>query len=1005
MHVFDKPAPRWFNIGAERPFLEDLAKGTLLALDAGGEDALAEAVILTPTRRAARGLAHALLQAAPSRALILPQIRVLGDLDEGEPPFEAGDVAVDLPPAISTWRRRFELAGLVAKHQRALERGHDAVSVLALADALAAFLDGCEIEEVDPAGKIETLVEGDLAKHWRLSADFLNVAARAWPARLRELGLMDVAQRRVALLRGLSEQWTRQPPARPVIAAGSTGSAPSSADLLTVIAGLPRGCVVLPGLDTSLAEAAWREVGEPHPQFTLSRLLERAGVARDHVTDWPTAVPSASSRWRRRLISEALRPPGRTADWLEQIADLRAETADENVDPIAEGLKGLSVITARTEEEAATAAALLLREALATDGKTAALISPDAGLARRVSARLSRWGVTADSSAGKPLAAAPAAVLAALVTRLTLDPADPVPLLAVLKHPLVRLGFSGDLDAARYAIERYALRGARPSSLDDVSRRLRDRSPADLEDALAAVGSLSDAIDIAGSALVDNVATAAEAARSLTLALEALCADASGSRGALWSGLAGEGLAGVLQAMIADSAALPEVTRAGFAELFETLLPGETIRSGGASHSRLQILGVLEARLIRADRLILAGLEEGSWPAATPIDPFLSRPMRVALGLPPPERRTGLSAHDFAQAASAPEVILLHAERRGGAPAIASRWLWRLETLTSGAGLKLPTRQDILDWARAIDAPLADPPPNLRTASRPAPKPPLAARPRELPVTDIEQWVRDPYGLYAKRILRLRPMERPDEPVEARARGIAVHAAFEQFVKDHPGELPDDAHKRFTDLLIAALETHGMPQTRMARERTLAARMALWAIDFERRRRPGAELFVETRGAFAFDAPGGRFTITARADRIEARGDRADILDFKTGQPPSKKMVETGFAPQLTLTAAVLANGGFNSVPNSGPGDLVYVRVSGGRIPGIEIKPSAGGSDALAEAAIRGLRRRVDAFDNEDTPYLSWAAPQFIGRYGGDYDHLARLWEWHVVGDGDGEAA
>ena len=237
--------------------------------------------------------------------------------------------------------------------------------------------------------------------------DFLNVAAVAWPARLRELGLMDVAQRRVALLRGLTEQWSRQPPDRPVIAAGSTGSAPSSADLLTVIAGLPSGCVVLPGLDASLAEAAWREVDEPHPQFTLRRLLERAGVSRRDVAEWPPAVPSASGRWRRRLISEALRPPGRTADWLEQIKDLRAETADENLDPIAEGLRGLSVVTARTEEEAATAAALLLREALVTEGKTAALISPDAALARRVSARLSRWGITADSSAGRPLAGAP----------------------------------------------------------------------------------------------------------------------------------------------------------------------------------------------------------------------------------------------------------------------------------------------------------------------------------------------------------------------------------------------------------------------------------------------------------------------------------------------------------------------------------------------------------------------------------------------------------------------
>ena len=278
-----------------------------------------------PTRRAARGLAHALLDAALAPALLMPQIRVIGDLDEGEPPFESGDVALDLPPAISPWRRRFELAGLVSEHQRALGRRNDASQVLALADALAAFLDTCEIEEVDPAGKIETLVEGDLATHWKQSADFLNVAVLEWPRRLRELGLMDVAQRRVALLRGLADQWRSNPPTRPVIAAGSTGSAPSSADLLRVIAGAPRGCVVLPGLDADLAESAWKEVGEPHPQFTLSRLLDRAGVDRADIPGLAALCPErcrplaaapdqrgpAAARPDRRLAQTDRRRPRR----------------------------------------------------------------------------------------------------------------------------------------------------------------------------------------------------------------------------------------------------------------------------------------------------------------------------------------------------------------------------------------------------------------------------------------------------------------------------------------------------------------------------------------------------------------------------------------------------------------------------------------------------------------------------------------------------------------------
>jgi ATP-dependent helicase/nuclease subunit B len=423
------------------------------------------------------------------------------------------------------------------------------------------------------------------------------------------------------------------------------------------------------------------------------------------------------------------------------------------------------------------------------------------------------------------------------------------------------------------------------------------------------------------------------------------------------------------------------------------------LRAGGASHPRLQILGVLEARLLRADRLILAGLEEGVWPQAAPIDPFLSRPMRERLGLPPPERRIGLSAHDFAQAACAPEVVLLHSERSGGAPAVQSRWLWRLQTLAAGAGLALPGRPDIVAWARALDAPLAEPPAVLRPAARPAPRPPRSARPRKLAVTAVERWLRDPYGLYAREILKLRPLDRPDEPVEARARGIAFHAAFERFAREHPDELPAAAEDRFAGMLLEELRRAGMPRSRMTREHALAANVAPWVIAFERRRRPGGRLVIEQQGELTFSAPGGLFTLTAKADRIEARGAVADILDFKTGQAPSAKQVESGLSPQLTLTGAILAAGGFADLGPLTPGDLLYVRVNGGRIPGSECPRGGDDPAALAAEALAGLKRRVAHFDHEDTPYRSWARPQFIGRFGGDYDHLARLWEWFVMGD------
>jgi ATP-dependent helicase/nuclease subunit B len=1019
--IFAEPGPRWLTIAAHRPFVEDLAAGLHGELSPLGPEALSDAVVLLPTRRAARGLMEAFVKAGGGRALLLPRILALGDLDEGEPPFEPGELSLDLPPAISVWRRRFELARLVVEHQHRFERVLDASGALELADALAGFLDSVEIEEVGPFDAVDGWVEAEMARHWRISADFLKLAVEFWPKRLAELGLVDVNTRRVVLLDALARRWREDPPANVLVAAGSTGTAPATARLLGVIAAAPKGCVVLPGLDQELADKAWAEVDEQHPQGAMKRLLEQNLVRRDQVRAWsPPEAGGGRGRWRRRIINEALRPAKATADWLEVIRALKREGAGSGVDPFAEGLAGLSVITARTEEEAAAVAALLLRETLETEGLTAALVTPDAVLARRVSARLARWGVVADSSAGAPLAGFPIGELAALVARIAADPLDPVGLLAILKHPLTRLGLEAPaLAVRRRSLERHGLRGPRPRGRAEIAARLaaaatgRDGQPApgerigELEDAGRLLGVLEAALERASAPYTGDTATPAEAARALVETLQALAEGPDpGDFGPLWSGPAGEAAVELFSALIDESDGLPEVSADQFRDLLEQLLADQTVRAAAGVHPRLRILGAIEARLVRADRLILAGLEEGVWPAPAPIDPFLSRPMRKSAGLPPPERRIGLSAHDFAQAACARDVVLLNTERRGDAPAVASRWLWRLRTLAKGAEIELPSRPEVIDWARALDGPIEPAPASLRTATRPRPTPPVAARPRRLPVTGVERWVRDPYSIYAREILGLRPLERPDEPVEARARGTAIHAAFERFAREIPDELGEGAGRAFSRILIDELGRAGVPAASLTRERALADNVAPWVIAFEQRRRPGARLLIEQSGEHAFLTAGGAFTVSAKADRIELRADAADILDFKTGAAPSKKQVQAGLSPQLTLTAAILHHGGFADIGRTPPRELVYVRVSGGRVPGREeVRAGEGESLDLALHALEGLRRRVESFDIETTPYISWAAPQFIDRYEGDYDHLARLWEWHVIGEGDAEEA
>jgi ATP-dependent helicase/nuclease subunit B len=590
--------------------------------------------------------------------------------------------------------------------------------------------------------------------------------------------------------------------------------------------------------------------------------------------------------------------------------------------------------------------------------------------------------VIPDSSAGEALAGCPCGALAGLVARAAIDPLHPVTLLAILKHPYVRLG-------AHEALERHGLRGSRPWTWDGLKARLAAHP-----EALALVDRLAS---ILAGLSADTVAPA-EAARAVAAAMEALASDARGDTGDLWSGHGGEAMSRLLAGLIEESAGLPPATPRGFADLLERLMEGETVRTGGATHPRLRILGAIEARTVRADRLIVAGLEEGVWPRGAQLDPFLSRPMRETLGLPPPERRVGLAAHDFAQAACAPEVILLHSERREGAPTVKSRWLWRLETLAKGAGVTIPGRPEALDWARGLDAPS-----EYRPAGRPAPVPPAEDRPTALFVTRVESLTRDPYSVWARDILKLRSIDRPDEPVDARARGTAIHGAFERFALDHPAALPPDAAAIFEALYLEELEKAGMPHEALAREKALAREAAAWVAELEARRRAdGRAIHVELTGVLPVDIGGRVFTLSAKADRIEADPQGfGHILDYKTGRAPSQKVVDAGFSPQLTLTAAILAHGGFAEIGRLAPGELTYLEITGRKPAGREeVRATAGDeSHEAAEQALAGLRTLIARYWAPDQPFVSRTAPQFVHQYASDYDHLARVFEWSTSGE------
>jgi ATP-dependent helicase/nuclease subunit B len=1030
--------PNIFNIPAAAPFLrtliDALRAGQLVpGFPAGGGPLeLARLTLYLPTRRACRLARDVFFDRLGSDAAILPRIVALGDLDEDEIAFaeaataELADDALALRPAFAPLERRLTLAELISKWAVAITPAQGAPLIantpsaaIALADALARLMDDMITRQV-PWSNLDKIVPTELDEYWQQSLKFLQFVHPAWSKILSEKGAVEQAERRDKLIEAEAKRLASSDV--PVIAAGSTGSMPATAMLLETIAKLPHGAVVLPGLDMELDDGAWRLIagkdgddshdGLPaagHAQFAMHALLDRIGIKRADVAQL------GPSNGRAALISEALRPAATTERWRERLADKNFDAA------AARALESLAMIEAANAEDEALAIAVAMREALETPGKTVALVTPDVALGRRVKAALDRWNVPVDDSRGIPLADTAAGLFARFAAQVALHGLEPVPLLALLKHPLLRLDAGKHGNAGPIAtIEHALLRGPRPrpgsDGLDRAFAAFRlNRDSMHHSDSRWLIA--DDRFDIAaefitrlGAALapleeLKKPHPLAELARRHRDVVVALSQDADGAAAA-FAGHDGAALARAFEELI-DSpvAAKIAVAHDDYAELFHAAIGDRMVRWPESRELRARIYGPLEARLQAVDRIVLGGLNEGSWPPETRSDPWLSRPMRRDLGLDSPERRIGLSAHDFAQALGAREVILSRAAKVAGSPTVASRFVLRFAALAGERWQTVVARgENYLALARALDAPEGKPHP----AKRPEPSPPLDVRPAKLSVTDIENWLRDPYTIYAKHVLRLHPLDAVDTPPGVADRGSAIHDAIGNFTKKFATALPADAERQ----LIAFGKASFAPLFDFPEAQAFwwprFLRIARWFAAFERERRPAlAAIYSEIQGALAIPLGPKIFILSARADRIERRQDGSyAILDYKTGAPPTEPQVRTGLAPQLTLEAAILREGGFeaNGIARGSVAELLYVRLKGGEPAGEpkEIKFKQSSPDAQAERALQKLTDIARKFLIDGEAYRSLVHPMWERHYG-DYDHLARAKEWAASG-GESEA-
>ncbi|MGF7157016.1 double-strand break repair protein AddB [Bartonella heixiaziensis] len=1026
--------PRVFSISPGTSFLphfvDALLSGALIENFAPNGDvqtALADTLIYVPTRRAARALRAAFVERSATQSTFLPTIRALGDLDEENYLFVENNTNA-LNPPIGDTERLLLLARLIRPwrenlptHLRAMFGTEDVLIPAHTADAiwlaqdLAHLMDEIETEAADWS-KLKEIAPDMVAEWWQITLNFLTIVTQSWPQILQERQRSNPAEWRNQALKMHAETLHHTQTNKPILAAGVAGSIPAVSHLLKVISRLPKGAVVLPGLDFHMDEDQWNALGAnneerktfdffdhaanafSHPQYHLKKLLSLMKCHRIHVRE--IGQQSAIKAKRAALLSEALRPASTTDRWVQIVRDDYENLCTD-----------WSFIEAINEREEALAIAVALRSAIEEPQKNAALITNDRNLARRVSAELQRFGIEANDSGGIPLAQTLPATLLRLLLENVFQPSDPIAFLSLLKHPLTTLKQNRHrLREIAENFELFVLRGSTGRiNLCECDQFLekwmethchnasktKALDQQKCEEARALCHLLVKAVEPLASLLKqERECTINEAAIATVEVFENFGRDENDSLVNLYQHEAGQALSTFLRELVSDQSGL-KFRLFEWPAMFSALIATRSVTPSPGGHPRLFIWGTLESRLQTVDTVVIGGLNEGSWPMTTHNDAFLSRPMKMMLTLEPPEQRIGLSAHDFHWAMGMNKVVMSRALRVNHVPSLPSRWLQRLETVIGKQVWKqIRTRGEVfLHWAKMLDKTNI-----IACATRPCPIPPLDMRPRHFSVTEIETLRYDPYAIYAKKILRLKPLKALIHDPCAAERGTLYHAILAAFGTQVKNPNAANALDVLLTLGRQEFDKFNLPADVetiwWTNFENLAPFILQWEQSLEPRERH-TEVVSEKIPIGTTDV-----TLSGRADRIDVLANKTvEILDFKTSTPPSSKQVRDLLFPQLALETALLMKGAFTGFQNLTASNLFYIPLNGkGEITPKSIFSKKGEKEhqnviSLGEKAWEHLIALMEYYKNPQQGYLSHAVP-LKKEYESDYDHLARLWEW-----------
>ena len=956
----DQPGFRVFGTYSGQAFPETLLEGLTNRLQGAAPEQWARVEVYVNTQRMHRRLAELFLQGT---ARLMPKFHLVTDLAHDP-------LLTDLPMPVPTLKRRLEIAQLVRKLIQRVEGLAPASAVFDLANSLADLMDEMQGEGIEP-DVIEGLDISDFSGHWERALQFITIVQRYFEGGEAP----DKEARQRASVLALTQRWQESPPDHPILVAGSTGSRGTTFHLMKAVAGLPQGAVILPGFDFDMPRRVWAQLSDPktsedHPQFRFSRLLGALDLTSEQVIPWIESAPKAAAR--NRLVSLALRPAPVTFHWRQEgpyLTELDQATQD------------ITWLEAPNQRVEAKAIALRLRQA-AELGQTAAVISPDRNLTRRIATALAAWNITPDDSAGIPLSlTAPGRFLLHV-----LDLAQPQltseTLLVLLKHPLAHSG---------------ADRGQHLRNTRELELYLRRDGPAFLTaQTLLQWAETKDHyrpwVDWINAKVFDRWPQGPQPletwiAHHRTLA-EGLSAGLVGDSGQLWEQAPGRDTKTAIENLTKYAPAAGDVELTDYSAIFRGVLNAGQTRNQNHVHSNILIWGTLEARVQSADLVILAGLNDGTWPEPPAPDPWLNRSLRLQAGLLLPERRIGLSAHDFQQAVGAKAVWLTRSIRSDDAETVPSRWLNRIENLLNG--LEKPDDASWMDRMRArgnewlgkveaLEAPQVTPP-----SIRPSVAPPVACRPESLPVTDIKHLIRDPYAIYAKRILDLKRLDSLTKSPDAPLRGTVIHDLLEAFLQTGPWTNAEAA--KATLLALAEERLQATVPWPAARRMWLArvVRFSEWFVTQEIVRQAQI-VSTKTEIKGEIDLPELNFTLRGTADRIDLLNDgTAHIYDYKTGKPPTRAQ-QLHFDKQLLLEVEILRRGGF-------PG-LGSLKVTGATYIGLDNAPTELPAPIDEADVWSDFSKLIRAYQSAEQGYAARRA-MLKAEESSDYDHLARYGEW-----------